>query len=102
MPCIIPVHPRIAVLPRKIRFTINDQKFSDEWDIARDLAGYGKTRFHDLRHGAASEMINSGVDLFTVGTVLGHMLSVSTRRYSHLVTDRLADAVNKIGQKKKS
>lgn len=98
---IVPIHPRIAVLARRIRFTINEQKFSDEWDIARDLAGYGGTRFHDLRHGAASEMINSGVDLFTVGAVLGHMSSVSTRRYSHLVTDRLADAVGKIGQKKK-
>jgi integrase len=99
---IIPIHPRIAVLARKIRFTIKAQKFSDEWDIARDLAGYSKTRFHDLRHGAASEMINSGVDLFTVGTVLGHMSSVSTRRYSHLVTDRLAEAVAKIGRKKKT
>jgi hypothetical protein len=28
---IIPIHPRIVVLARKIRFTINEQRFSDEW-----------------------------------------------------------------------
>ncbi|WP_232311064.1 tyrosine-type recombinase/integrase [Herbaspirillum autotrophicum] len=98
---IIPIHPRIAVLARKIRFTIDEEKVSDQWDIARELAGYPETRFHDLRHGAASEMINSGVDLYTVGAVLGHMSPASTRRYSHLVTDKLAEAVGKIGGKKR-
>jgi site-specific recombinase XerD len=64
------------------------------------VAGHPETKFHDLRHGAASEMINGGADLFTVGGVLGHKSVVSTKRYSHLVTDRLADAVGKIGQKR--
>jgi len=46
-------------------------------------------------------MINAGIDLFTVGGVLGHKSVVSTKRYSHLVTDRLAAAVGRIGQKRK-
>lgn len=54
-----------------------------------------------LRHGAASEMINAGIDLFTVGGVPGHKSVVLTKRYSHLVTNRLAAAVGKIGQKRK-
>lgn len=33
--------------------------------------------------------------------VLGHKSVVSTRRYSHLITERLAAAVEKIGQKMK-
>jgi integrase len=99
-PRVIPIHPKIAVLSRKVRFTIDGDRFSGEWDRARRLAGYPGTRFHDLRHGAASEMINSGVDLFTVGGVLGHVSMVSTKRYSHLVTDKLADAVGKIGARK--
>lgn len=99
-PRIIPIHPRIAVLARRTKFTIDGYRFSGEWNRARTLAGYSKTRFHDLRHGAASEMINAGIDLFTVGGVLGHISVVSTKRYSHLVTDRLADAIGKIGQKK--
>jgi hypothetical protein len=34
-------------------------------------AGYPNTKFHDLRHGAASRMMNAGIDLFTVGGALG-------------------------------
>ncbi|TGP43436.1 site-specific integrase [bacterium M00.F.Ca.ET.228.01.1.1] len=99
-PRIIPVHPRIAVLARRVRFTIKVKRFEIEWMKAREAAGHPQTKFHDLRHGAASEMINAGVDLFTVGGVLGHKSTVSTKRYSHLVTDRLADAVARIGQKR--
>jgi site-specific recombinase XerD len=62
--------------------------------------GLGHARLHDLRHSAASEMINAGVDLYTVGGVLGHKSAVSTARYAHLATGRLKDAVGKIGAKK--
>lgn len=99
-PRIVPIHPRIAVLARRVRFTLSTKQFEYEWLKARARAGYPETRFHDLRHGAASEMINAGIDLFTVGGVLGHKSMVSTKRYSHLVTDRLADAVSTIGKKR--
>lgn len=97
-PRIVPIHPRIAVVARRIRFTIKPQKLKDEWAKARLKAGYPDLRFHDLRHSAASEMINGGADLYTVGGVLGHISMTSTQRYAHLVTDKLADAVSKIGK----
>lgn len=99
-PRLIPIHPRIAVLARSVKFDISGNYFSVCWSMARKIAGFPDTRFHDLRHGAASEMINSGVDIFTVGSVLGHLSMASTRRYSHLLTDKLSDAVSKIGKKK--
>ncbi|WP_243751311.1 site-specific integrase [Paraburkholderia sp. BL10I2N1] len=99
-PRVVPVHPRTAVLARRIRFTITLKQFETEWIKARESAGHLDTKFHDLRHAAASEMINAGIDLFTVGGVLGHKSVASTKRYSHLVTARLAHAVGKIGQKK--
>jgi integrase len=99
-PRIIPIHPRVAVLARRVRFTLTVKQFEEAWKKARTAAGHPNTKFHDLRHGAASEMINAGIDLFTVGGVLGHKSVVSTKRYSHLVTDRLAAAVGKIGQKR--
>lgn len=98
-PRIVPIHPRIAVLARRVRFDIDGDRFSGEFEKARRLAGLDHIRFHDLRHGAASEMINSGIDLYTVGGVLGHKSVVSTKRYSHLLTDRLAEAVGRIGKK---
>jgi len=56
-----------------------------------------KEQLHDIRHSAASAMINAGVDLYTVGAVLGHKSHASTQRYSHLATDRLSEAIAKIG-----
>ena len=82
-PRIVPIHPRIAVLTRRIRFTVSANVFGNHFEAARDAAGFPGTHFHDLRHAAASEMINAGVDLFIVGGVLGHLSIVSTKRYSH-------------------
>ena len=61
-------------------------------------AGYSHARLHDLRHSTASEMINAGVDLYTVGGVLGHKSAVSTKRYSHLATKTLKSAVALVGK----
>lgn len=63
------------------------------WQTARDTAGLPGLRIHDLRHSAASFMVNSGVDLFAVGKVLGHANVASTARYSHLANDTLLAAV---------
>lgn len=63
------------------------------WQTARDAAGLPGLRIHDLRHSAASFMVNSGVDLFAVGKVLGHSSIQSTQRYSHLANDTLLAAV---------
>jgi integrase len=99
-PRIIPIHPKIGVLARRVKFTVTVKQFEMAWIEARESAGHPETKFHDLRHGAASEMINAGFDLFTVGRVLGHKTSQSTERYSHLVTERLANAVSSIGKRK--
>ena len=60
---------------------------------ARNAAGLSDFRIHDARHSAASFMINSGVDLYTVGKVLGHADHQSTMRYSHLADTTLRAAV---------
>ena len=69
------------MLARRIHFTVTLKQFEMEWIKAREAAGHPDTKFHDLRHGAASEMINAGIDLFTVGGVLGHKSVASTKRY---------------------
>jgi integrase len=63
------------------------------WQTARKAVGLEDVHIHDLRHSAASFMINSGVDLFAVGKVLGHSSYQSTQRYSHLANDTLLAAV---------
>ncbi|MDO7833671.1 site-specific integrase [Sphingobium sp. HBC34] len=63
------------------------------WQTARKEAVLPDLRIHDLRHSAASFMINAGIDLFAVGRVLGHADHKSTMRYSHLANDTLLVAV---------
>lgn len=98
-PRIIPIHPKVAVCAR--HFTGGPKiTIQRAWERARAKVGLEHVHFHDLRHSAASAMINGGVELFTVGRVLGHKDSRSTARYSHLATDTLADALRKIGGKR--
>jgi integrase len=43
-------------------------------------------RFHDLRHTAASLMLNQGVPIFKVSKILGHARpSITSDIYGHLV-----------------
>lgn len=63
------------------------------WETARAEAKLPGLRIHDLRHSAASFMINAGIDLYAVGRVLGHADHQSTMRYAHLANDTLMAAV---------
>ena len=64
------------------------------WDRARRAAGLPEVRMHDLRHSAASNMVNAGQSLYVVGTVLGHANVITTKRYAHLSSESLLAAVN--------
>lgn len=96
----IPVHPRIAHLVQHLPLTAPKITIQRAWQRARAAVDLEHVHFHDLRHSTASEMINAGVDLYTVGAVLGHRDPRSTQRYSHLSADSLAAAVGLIGGKK--
>ena len=96
----VPVHPRIATCIQYLPLTSPKSTLQRGFQRAREACGLGHVRIHDLRHSAASEMINADVDLYTVGAVLGHKDPRSTKRYSHLKHDTLADAVGKIGRRK--
>ncbi len=96
----VPVHPKIAHLTRHLPLTAPKITVQRAFQRARDAAGLAHLHFHDLRHSAASEMVNAGVDLFTVGRVLGHRDARSTARYSHLTPGKLADAVAQIGKRR--
>lgn len=98
---VVPVHPRIAHLVRGPQWppAVHKSTASHYTKLAMQAVGLGHGRLHDLRHSAASAMINAGVDLYTVGAVLNHQSAASTRRYAHLATSKLAAAVAMIGQK---
>jgi integrase len=61
-------------------------------------ANINSLRFHDLRHSAASRMIQAGVDLVTVSRILGHSSIQMTMRYIHTTTEIMRDAVEKLAK----
>ncbi|MCZ3110860.1 tyrosine-type recombinase/integrase, partial [Acinetobacter baumannii] len=85
----VPVHPRIKYAARVFDQSVPKITIQANFRKARERAGLDNLHLHDLRHSAASELINAGVDLYTVGRVLGHKDSRSTQRYAHLAIDTL-------------
>lgn len=69
------------------------------WDNARKKAGLAEVRVHDLRHGFASFLVNSGRTLYEVQKILGHTQAKTTQRYAHLSHDTLLDATNAVNSK---
>jgi len=57
-----------------------------------------KLRIHDLRHTAASRMIEAGVNVVDVCEILGHSDLKITMRYCHASTDNKRKAVEKLGE----
>ena len=94
---IVPIHRKIntcLTFKKPTRFAL-----AYHFGNARKAVDMEWLHIHDLRHSAASAMINEGIDLYTVGAVLGHRSQQSTKRYSHLATDKLREAIGRIGKK---
>jgi integrase len=57
-------------------------------------AGIPKVRFHDLRHTAASLMLNNGIPVIVVSKVLGHSKpSITLDIYGHLYSEKLGKSL---------
>jgi integrase len=68
--------------------------FFISWDTARKKAGMPEVRIHDLRHSAASFLINANHSLYVVQKLLGHTQIKTTARYSHLAPETMLNAVD--------
>ena len=90
----VPVVHHIAFALKRLPFGVHADTLSHA--IPAAMPG---VRFHDLRHTAASLLIEQKVDLYRVGAILGHSDSRTTKRYAHLAVDDLREAVGKLGRK---
>jgi len=62
--------------------------------------GLPKIRFHDLRHTAATLMLNDGVPLVTVSKILGHSSpAITAMIYAHALDEAKAGAIAGLSQK---
>jgi integrase len=92
VPIAEPARPYLRALPLGLSYWQLHKQFI----TAAKKAGMLHVHFHDLRHTAASWLINEGVDLYTVGAILGHTSTQTTARYAHLATGTLKRAMAKL------
>ncbi len=59
-------------------------------------------RFHDLRHTFATRLVQNGVDIYKVQTLLGHKTPSVTQRYAHHYPESLRDGVDMLDRIRKS
>jgi integrase len=93
------VVPIVAALrPWLVHFplTITVDGIKSAWRRARIKAKLPHARFHDLRHSCASILVAHGIDLYTIGKILGHANPKTTARYAHLQVEQQRHALTKI------
>ena len=98
-----PARTVLNALPRTGPFVFpnrrGDEPMTDlghRWNKLRALAGLDDVRVHDCRHTLASHAVMSGLDLYTVGRLLGHADTGSTERYAHLADEHVREAAGRI------
>lgn len=91
----VPLHPRIQPIAARLPLGIAQRQLRDAWTVARKETGID-CRWHDLRHTCASWLVQAGVPLYTVGTILGHSSPAMMQRYAHLADSNLTDAMARI------
>jgi len=73
-------------------------RVTHSFEQVRQRAGLSRTRFHHLRHFAATMMLSSGVDVRTAAGCLGHAdSSVTLRTYAHVLEQRDREAAALLG-----
>lgn len=68
------------------------------WASLLDRAEIKNFRWHDMRHDFASRLVMKGIDLYTVGSLLGHDRIETTQRYAHLAPEHRAAAVGALDE----
>jgi integrase len=98
---VFPAQERLAVMQSgRVPKTGGPQKdVSKLWRTLRRDLNLPDVRLHDLRHSHASALVNDGVDILKVKSLLGHSTIRTTERYAHVADDPLREALAVIGKK---
>ncbi len=94
---VIPIIPALRPWLEHFPLTITVDGVKSSWRRARVKADMAHVNFHDLRHSCASIMLGLGVDLYTIGKILGHSNTQTTQRYAHLQVEQQRIALGKLG-----
>ncbi len=100
-----PMHPMFRAVLESIPGDRSGRVF-DRWrhpdtitHVAKDAlrgAGYPEMTLHKMRHTFAVLLVDEGIDLNTVGSLLGHTDKRATELYAHVSDNRQRSAIRSI------
>ena len=67
-----------------------------EWKAILEAAGLPQVRLHDARHGVATLLLEAGVDIHVIQTILGHSSVLVTKGYAHVNTSLARDGLERM------
>jgi integrase len=70
-------------------------EFRKSWDKVRTAVGRQDVRVNDLRHHRAKLLVASGSNIAIASQALGNSSLILYRRYGHLESDSMRDAIQK-------
>ena len=81
------------IFPSKVGTPLHPSNMRIDFNRVLEAAGIPRIRFHDLRHTAASLMLNHGVPVIVVSKILGHAKPSTTLDiYGHLIHEMQGEA----------
>jgi len=87
-------------IPKDNEYVFYNKKTKTKYtDVLKRFANYlgiaqiKNFRFHDLRHTAATRMVEKGVDLVVIQQLLGHASITTTMRYAHALEEMKVRAI---------
>jgi integrase len=95
VPLVPAVVAELAKLPRVNEFVFPED-VTRAWRTALARANLADFRMHDLRHSAASTLVQAGANLAEVAQLLGHKDIRMTRRYSHVANAHTLALVDRV------
>ena len=93
----VPVPPDAQEICARLPLTITANALRRDFAQARTALALSHVHFHDLRHTYASWLIQAGVDLISLKSLMGHSTLQMTSRYAHLEDANLDAAVARLG-----
>jgi integrase len=100
-PRVIPYHEAIREPVARLPIVLDYRTIQKHFHRARSVLRKPEWRIYDLRHTAASWLLQAGANLVTVRDMLGHVNLQMTSRYAHLDVSHLRAAVQRIKAPKK-